>query len=148
MDEMADASTMTIGFQIKEIRVNSFSINESLLNGGDDIGFSIGLQHLFNPELNEQTVQVKLEAGYTAEQPPLVILQLDCHYQLTGYQEWLLNQSEEYRVPGTLPNGLAMTLNSISISTTRGVLFERLRGTNLQSVVLPIIDPSSFQPVS
>jgi hypothetical protein len=146
MDNMADESAVTIGFQIKEIRVSSFTINESLMNVDAEIGFGILLQHLFDSEHSEQIVQVEIEAGTLPEKAPMVVLHSACHYHLTGYQDWLQSQPEEHRIPGILPSGLATALNSISISTTRGVLFERLRGTSLQGVVLPIIDPSAFQP--
>ena len=148
MDNVIEENTAAIGFQIREIRVGSFTINEGPMNESSEIGFGIRVQHLFNSDLDEQIVQVELEAGYPAGESPVVILHVSCHYQLTGYQDWLHAQPEEHQTAGTLPGGLAMTLNSISISTTRGVLFERLRGTSLQSVILPIIDPSAFQPIN
>jgi len=43
-----------------------------------------------------------------------------------------------------IPKPLIETLNSISISTTRGVIFSTFKGTFLHGAVLPIIDPSQF----
>jgi hypothetical protein len=39
----------------------------------------------------------------------------------------------------------AETLNSISISTTRGVMFSELKGTILHHAFLPIIDVKALQ---
>jgi hypothetical protein len=40
-----------------------------------------------------------------------------------------------------------ITLNSISISTTRGLIFSLMKGTFLDKSFLPIIDPKQFVPV-
>ena len=44
-----------------------------------------------------------------------------------------------------IPQLLIETLNSISLSTTRGVMFSTFKGTFLHGAVLPIIDPKQFQ---
>jgi hypothetical protein len=44
-----------------------------------------------------------------------------------------------------IPQALIEVLNSISISTTRGVMFSTFKGTFLHNAVLPIIDPRQFQ---
>jgi hypothetical protein len=44
----------------------------------------------------------------------------------------------------TFPNDIIVTLNSISLSTCRGVLFTLFRGTFLHNAILPIVDPKGF----
>lgn len=44
----------------------------------------------------------------------------------------------------TLPQDLADILNSISISTTRGLMFSAFKETFLHNAFLPIIDPKQF----
>jgi hypothetical protein len=46
----------------------------------------------------------------------------------------------------TIPIGLLQVLNSISISTTRGVMFSSFKGTHLHNAILPMLDPSHFKP--
>lgn len=43
------------------------------------------------------------------------------------------------------PEEILHTLNSISISTTRGVMFSQFRGTFLHHAYLPLIDPKSLK---
>lgn len=43
-----------------------------------------------------------------------------------------------------LPDDLIISLNSISLSTCRGVMFTLFRGTFLHNAVLPIVDPKTF----
>lgn len=44
----------------------------------------------------------------------------------------------------TLNGSLGNALASITYSTTRGILFTRLKGTALESFILPIIDPNDL----
>jgi hypothetical protein len=43
-----------------------------------------------------------------------------------------------------IPEGLMHILNSLAISTTRGVLFATFKGTFLHAAVLPMIDPTQI----
>jgi hypothetical protein len=45
-----------------------------------------------------------------------------------------------------LPDVLSTTLNSLSISTARGMLFTTFSGTVLQKAIMPLIDPSKPEP--
>ncbi len=44
-----------------------------------------------------------------------------------------------------LPAEFIKIINSLSLSTSRGILFMLFRGTFLHNAVLPIIDPSDFK---
>jgi hypothetical protein len=44
----------------------------------------------------------------------------------------------------SVPDSLVTTLNSISISTTRGVMWSTFKGTILHNAILPILDPKSI----
>lgn len=43
-----------------------------------------------------------------------------------------------------LKGGVGNALASITYSTTRGILFARLKGTSLENFVLPVIDPNNL----
>lgn len=47
-----------------------------------------------------------------------------------------------------LPEEFLITLNSITISTTRGIMFTLFRGTFLHNAILPIVDPSQMEKVN
>ena len=44
-----------------------------------------------------------------------------------------------------LPQEFITLLNSIALSTTRGVMFSQFRGTVLHNAILPIIAPAKFE---
>ncbi len=39
---------------------------------------------------------------------------------------------------------IIIAMNSISISTLRGIMFSTLKGAYLRNAILPVIDPKSF----
>lgn len=43
-----------------------------------------------------------------------------------------------------LPIDIIVSMNSISISTIRGIMFSTFKGTYLHNAFLPVIDPKSF----
>jgi hypothetical protein len=56
--------------------------------------------------------------------------------------EELAIPDKNYRIE--LNGGLGNALASITYSTTRGILFARLKGTALENFVLPVIDPNKL----
>jgi hypothetical protein len=44
----------------------------------------------------------------------------------------------------SIPDTVVTSLNSISISTTRGVMWNTFKGTFLHNAILPILDPQSI----
>lgn len=45
-----------------------------------------------------------------------------------------------------LPQGLLNLLNTVVIGTMRGVKFSEFRGTALDNAILPVLDPTRFEP--
>ncbi|MBO0930199.1 hypothetical protein [Fibrella aquatilis] len=134
-----------MGFQIRAVRVKAFTINEQSDGSPEAVEFSIQLQHLRLADTEDWIVEVQVTMAVSGAQTPVAELTVDCQYRLAGYKLWLQQQPDLVSKPGTLPTGLAATLNSISVSTTRGILFERLLGTQWQQAILPVIDPVAFQ---
>jgi hypothetical protein len=62
-------------------------------------------------------------------------------FEIANFKEVIQLNSEGLVI---IPESLRNTLNSIAISTTRGVLFSEFRGTFLHGAVLPIIDPTQI----
>ncbi len=60
-------------------------------------------------------------------------------YKVENLQELAIpDKNKEIELNGNLGNALA----SITYSTSRGILFARLRGTGLENFILPVIDPN------
>lgn len=69
-------------------------------------------------------------------------ISVSCIYEIINFEELIkLNVDGKFDIP----QPLVEILNSISISTVRGVMFSTFKGTFLHNAVLPIIDPKQFQ---
>ena len=44
-----------------------------------------------------------------------------------------------------LSDSFILTINSVAISTTRGLMFSSFKGTFLHEAILPLIDPNQFK---
>lgn len=69
-------------------------------------------------------------------------LSVSCIFEIVNFEE-VIKVEADGKI--NIPQGLIETLNTISISTTRGVLFSTFKGTFLHGAVLPIIDPRQLQ---
>lgn len=70
-------------------------------------------------------------------------IRVSCIYSLSNFDEFIIQISNEKL---EIPPPLVDLLNSISISTTRGVMFSIFKGTYLHNAVLPIINTEQLLP--
>lgn len=121
------------------------------------------LQSLFNPlpnpELKSEDFLFNLQLEQKIDRPNksiqvLVKVEIRANQineqlaSLTTVSLFYIDNFEE--IPNTadgmlvLPEIFSQTLTTLSISTTRGILFTFLKGTYLHYVILPIVDPAKF----
>jgi hypothetical protein len=70
-------------------------------------------------------------------------ISVSCIFELKNFDELIKIESEGKL---TLPPQLVDIINSISISTSRGVMFATFKGTPLHNAFLPIIDAMQVRP--
>ncbi len=68
-------------------------------------------------------------------------LSVSCIFEIVNFKD-VIKIEADGKV--NIPEQLTETLNSISISTTRGVMFSTFKGTFLHGAVLPVINPKQF----
>ena len=68
-------------------------------------------------------------------------LSVSCIFDIVNFED-VIKIEADGKV--NIPQRLIETLNIISISTTRGVMFSTFKGTFLHSSILPIIDPQQL----
>ncbi len=68
-------------------------------------------------------------------------LSVSCIFEIVNFED-VIKVEADGNV--NIPQQLIETLNGISISTARGVMFSTFKGTFLHNAVLPIIDPNRF----
>lgn len=115
------------------------SIKDLAQAGGFE--FNLKVAHTIMHNLKEQRVKIGLLIDLNAKdntQKANAHFSMDFHFQI----EHLGNFYEIQNDGSPLFSGLLIsTLFSISFSTARGVIYERLSNTNLQGILLPVINP-------
>lgn len=62
---------------------------------------------------------------------------IEFHFVVENFHEFIPTNKKESLIDSALP----ATLLGMAYSTSRGIIFERTRGTFFQGVLLPVIDP-------
>ncbi|WP_417872494.1 hypothetical protein [Xanthomarina gelatinilytica] len=126
-------------FQIKGIEILETSIvaPKNKIDGNTVFGFDLQLQHSFNLERELVIVNCKVDVLNNETKDKLGHISASCLYYVEDIKQYF---DEDTNVPN-LPEGVIVMLNSISISTIRGVMYGIFRGTFLNGAILPVVDP-------
>ncbi len=63
-----------------------------------------------------------------------------CIFKVSDLKKYI---SKDKKV--SLPDNFIITINSVAISTTRGLMFSLFKGTFLQGAILPLLDPNQYK---
>jgi hypothetical protein len=136
------SNPINIDFQIKGIELLNTCLNEPLriLSDSTSFQFDINLEHKVNLENKLVIVVTTVIVNLENKEQLLGQVTTSCIYEIAQMDELYNKETKELK----LPDDFVVTLNSISLSTTRGLMFSFFRGTYLHNAVLPIIDPKSL----
>jgi len=116
---------------VPEVSLNNFNFNINLDSKADATN-----KLLF--------VIVSVEIRSEDQNHVLGSLAVSCIYSIVNFDE-VVKIEADGKIDIAQP--LVEILNSMSISTTRGVMFSTFKGTFLHNAFLPIVDPRSLQQV-
>ena len=131
--------------KIVAYQLTSISLLEVVLNKLDeeiqdelDFGFELSITHSVRPE--QQSIDITVVASLLSKSINSILAKVSVgyHFDFQNFDKIEMINNK------TLPRDLANMLNGVSISTTRGIFFSEVRGTKLQSVVMPIINPQQL----
>ena len=136
----------TVDLQLKSIELLKGSISlpsvpEVSLN---NFNFNISLESKADATNKFLFVIVSVEIRSEDQNHILGSLAVSCIYSVVNFDEVVKIEADGKL---DIPQPLVEILNSISISTARGVMFSTFKGTFLHNAFLPIVDPRSFQQV-
>lgn len=130
--------------QIKAIDIIEYTIKLPQQDVGSPtlFNFNVGVETRMNPA--EQAVLVLVNIDVTTPDQKLILasIKTGCQFWVSNFEEIIKIKAEEAPF---IPQTLLEVINSISISTTRGILYGQFKGTFLHSAILPILDPKSFK---
>jgi len=132
-----------INFQLKSIEILEVSINfpEQVIRENKTYHYNMNIQHRINLEQKLVIVDTTIETLYQDKKTRLGHIKVACVYFVESLLDYISDINDKLV---NLPEAFIISLNSESISTTRGIMFSQFRGTFLHNAVLPIIDQKGF----
>jgi hypothetical protein len=131
-----------INFQLRGIEIIDISIIHPDKQLPIECKFNIDVNIQQKIIGNEKTIIVTPKVTVKIEEDNFVcgIISVNFVYVVDNLNEFQKKDSEEF----DLPDSFVITLNSISLSTIRGIMFSHFKGTFLHNTILPIVNPADF----
>ena len=133
-----------LSFQLKAIDLLSFGLNPPSKPFGSEVtfAFNINIEHRLNLENNIIIVICSIEILEESERISIGNLTASFNYELKDLDEIIDEETKNV----AFPDEFIYTLNSISLSTVRGIMYSNFKGTFLHNAYLPVLDPKGIKP--
>ena len=132
-----------INFQLKGIEIADISIRhpEKQLPIECKYNFEINIQQRIIGKENTIIVTPAITVKLDEDNFICSTIKVNFIYHLENLEEFRKNDSEEFEIPEFFNT----TINSISLSTIRGIMYSHFKGTFLHNTILPIVNPGDFK---
>jgi len=104
--------------------------------------FNINIEQRIAQEIQNVFVITTIDIIHEDKTTKLGSIKVNCIFNIANMSDFIDKATNKV----VLPDTVVSTLNSISLSTTRGVMYGQFKGTFLHNAILPLIDPKSFSP--
>ncbi|HNY53744.1 MAG TPA: hypothetical protein PK727_10105 [Bacteroidales bacterium] len=130
-------------FQITGIDIEDVSITNPKTPFGKDISFRfhVNIEMKIDSGAGKVINMVIIKVAESESLERCGSIKVSCIFGVDNINSFMNPENGKNK----LPEEFIHVLNSISISTARGVMYSQFRGTFLHEAVLPIIEPQFFQ---
>lgn len=140
-----DHKEFTVDLQLKSIELLRSLINLPVKAEMPLTSFNFNINLESRADASNKVLFVIVSVDIRSEDQSHILgsLSASCIYGISNFDEVV-----KFDTNGKLEihQGLAEIVNSISISTIRGMMYSAFKGTFLHNAFLPIVDPRSFKP--
>jgi hypothetical protein len=136
----------TIEYRIIEITDFSFSYNDHKTDQQKKLEATIEVKaHLgFNKEKKSAVLYISTKFyNDPKKEKKIISLDVGVVFEITNFDDFYNKGKDIFR----LPNNVVIIFTSLSLSTVRGILFEKLRGTLYHHLLLPVLNPTAVAPI-
>lgn len=130
-----------VDFRLIQIEQHGFGL--SIPEGfkvAQEFQFGITLESFINSEKKRLVVTNRVDVRDSGGAYLLGYLIAKYHFELIGIEYIKQNKKGKHLIP----DELQLAVNTVALSTTRGLMFGQFNGTVLQGAILPLIDPANF----
>lgn len=132
-----------IQFQVRGIELIDFSLNSPnvILPEAHAINYNTNILSRIDKDNKLIYIVVNIDVTDLEQKVKYARVEVSIIFQVNNFEEVVTFKSDS---TVHIESHINEILNSISVSTTRGVMFGLFRGTFLHYAILPIIDPTKF----
>lgn len=139
---MTEARTMTFKMKIDGIKIINFSQSNLELEFNKEnkpkIEFQTDFQFAVFPEDSKLGCLLTIKVLLPELKEEFAELKAEFTFKIKPFNEIIIDNGKD---KVDIPDALMHNLASISISSARGILYEKLRGTALQNEIFPLVNP-------
>lgn len=133
---------VNVNYQLKSIELLEINLQhpQIQLNQERTYNFNINIEQRINNEEKLIVVITFVDLIYENDNQSHASIKTSCIFSIANFQDFIVGNTNEVK----FPDQFVVALNSISLSTTRGIMFTSFKGTFMHNVLMPIVDPSAF----
>lgn len=125
----------------EKIKLLHIDLIETFINDidvNDVVNFDFKIAHNTRHNLNDERVKIELYINLLSENETRIRFHIDFHYSIDDLKDhYELNEND---IP-IFDGQFISTLIGISFSTARGIIFQQLKETKLNGIILPVVSP-------
>lgn len=124
-------------YQLKSIELLDLIIGHRVQQFiGKEFQFNISANAKVNPQAKVVFIVVSIEASETGNEAILGKIETAIGFEIINFEDVIKPLEENLY---DIPTNLEVHLRTISISTTRGIMWSHFKGTHLNGAILPIV---------
>ena len=134
--------TAEVQFKAVELLYSNLSATHANTNNNAAFSFEIKTEIQLNQEQKFVIVIIAVKILNESKETQIGSLATSNIFYIDNYNKVVTQDADGKAI---LPELFVTTLNAISLSTTRGVMWSTFKGTMLHDAILPIIDPKMVE---
>lgn len=127
---------MEAEFRLVGIKNNQFAFDDIEIKSDHLEEITVGIAPKFGINAEEKIIGCILKIKFEYESQSFVFLETECHFKLTdnSWNDFIDTENIHF------PVEFLRHLGVITLGTMRGVLFEKLQGSDIEFIQLPLIN--------
>lgn len=102
--------------------------------------YNLNVEHRIIPEQKLFLNMVSVDVLGDDQETLLGRVKVAYSFEINNFDDFVTKEKDR----ANIPEDILSLFNSLSISTTRGIMFSQFRGTYLHNATLPVIDPKKL----
>ena len=138
-----------ISYALSGIQTNRFNFSSPKINiPFDEVNVDYNINPIIKYDIKEDLILliINVKAKITGTEENILDSETTFIYHAKDLKTFMepLEDTNTWKFKDAKDDGLVVAILGISISTLRGMLYEKSRGTILELKLLPIVNPASF----